>query len=95
MSKQSFLCGNCRREMCDDCREIAEEYQELLEKRTQALSATQEENERLTMELRNTKRRADMFERVAKAGLPNIILAWMDKEINTLLAAPTRAGEPL
>ena len=82
---QSFLCGHCKREMCTDCRQIAEEYQELLEARTQALSATRAENERLTRELANEKRRADMFEQVARAGMPNVILAWMDKDITKIL----------
>jgi hypothetical protein len=86
---ETFLCGNCKREMCTDCRLMAEEYQMLLEKRTQALIAAQDTNERMTRELVNTKRRADMWEQVSKAGLPDVILAWMDKDINKLLRKPS------
>jgi len=89
--KQSFLCGNCKREMCDDCKNIAEEYQELLELRTTALQSAQHENEQLKNKLSNLQRRADMYEQVSKAGFGDVIGAWMDKEINQLLK--TKASE--
>lgn len=85
MTTQSFLCGNCRREMCDDCREIAEEYQELLQIRTNALQAANYQVEQLRIELENEKRRSAMYEEVAKAGMGPIIGAWIDKEIGQIL----------
>ena len=86
MSKtQSFLCGHCKREMCSDCRQIAEEYQELLEKRTQALGTANHQVESLTRELADMKRRAHMWEQISKAGLPETITAWMDKDIQRIL----------
>jgi hypothetical protein len=77
--------------MCTDCRQIAEEYQELLEVRTQALSSAQHQVEQMQLELEREKRRADAFEKIAKIGLPDTIIAWMDKEIGKLLASG--AGE--
>jgi hypothetical protein len=77
--------------MCEDCRLIAEEYQQLLTARTRALVQAQDEAERLTRELANMKRRADMYEQISKAGMPDVILAWMDKEIDTLLRQPLAA----
>ena len=71
--------------MCTDCRQIAEEYQELLEARTRALSSAQDQIEQMQLELAREKRHADAFEKIAKIGLPETIIAWMDKEIDQLL----------
>lgn len=76
--------------MCRDCRQIAEEYQDLLEARTQALVTAQDRVGEMKRELDREKRRANMYEQVAKAGIPAVIIAWMDQDINQLLAV----GEP-
>jgi hypothetical protein len=89
---QSFLCTNCRREMCNDCREIAEEYQELLKIRTDALHIAEYTVVELKRQLESEKRRADLFEQTAKAGLPQVILAWMDKDISKLIPAQPDAN---
>lgn len=81
----SFLCTNCRREMCNDCRQIAEEFDELLKRRTTALAIANDRTERLERELADANRRAAMYEQVSKAGINQIIVAWMDKEIEQIL----------
>lgn len=85
MAKESFLCSNCRREMCDDCREIAEEYQTLLKLRTDALMAANARVESLERELASMKSCAAMYKEISQAGIGKIISAWMDKEIGRLL----------
>lgn len=89
----SFLCGHCSKLMCDDCKSIAEEYQELLARRTNALAATDDELEKTKRELETWKRRAAMFEDVAKAGIPAVIIAWIDKEIGQLVKQGDGVGE--
>lgn len=84
-TSQSFLCGSCRTAMCADCRQIAEEYHELLGKRTEALVAAQQQVEELEGELRRQKMRADMWEKITRQGLPALITAWMDKDVVPLL----------
>ena len=71
--------------MCYDCKNIAEEYQELLEARTRVLSSANSEVETLQAEVARWKRRAEMYEECAKAGVGDIIAAWMDKEIGRIL----------
>jgi hypothetical protein len=80
-----FLCGNCRENMCEDCVNIADEYAELLKMRTNALHTAEHENGKLKLELAAANRRAQMYEEVARAGVGEIISAWMDKEIKQLL----------
>lgn len=82
---ESFLCTSCKSCMCDDCREIAEEYQELLENRTRALMIANSNEEQAKRRLETETRRADMFEKIAKAGVGDIIAAWIDKEIKQIL----------
>ena len=81
----SFLHQSCKQRMCTDCVEIAEEYEELLSGRTSALQTANAEVETLLRELRDVKRRSDVYESVSKAGINQIIAAWMDKEIGALL----------
>lgn len=78
MSKDNFLCGNCRNVLCNDCREIADEYAELLIMRSNALSTANHEIEKLKADLICTKRQAAMWEELSKMGMPEIILKWMD-----------------
>ena len=89
----SFLCGNCSRTMCDDCKSTAEEYQELLTIRTRALANAQHELENTQFELEQMKRRVAMYEQVAKAGMPAVIVAWIDKEIGQLVKQDVAVGE--
>jgi len=81
----SFLCGNCNRVMCEDCKSIAEEYEHLLQIRTRELIAAQDRLEEKQIELDVMKRRADMFEKISKCAIPEVIIAWIDKDINQLL----------
>lgn len=83
---QSFLCGNCRSAMCSDCQQIAEEYQELYERQKHELSRLLHQVGEWQIKYQNAERRAQMFEEVAKAGIPAVIVAWMDKEIGQLLS---------
>lgn len=85
MTKQSFLCTACRDGMCDDCRDIAEEFDELLKRRTAALANAQDEIEKLKRKYAELERRANMYEEMSKVGLGDIIGAWMDKEIGQIL----------
>lgn len=84
----TYLCGACSRLMCETCKSIADEYEYLLKVRTQALITAENHLEEKQRELETMKRRADMFEQISKAGLPDVIRAWMDKEIERLLKVP-------
>lgn len=76
--KESFLCRYCKRAMCKDCKSIAEEYQELLERRTRALSAAESEREAAVREAEQARKRADDYEHIMKLGQHPMMLAWMD-----------------
>ena len=78
-NKAGFLCDACRQGMCDDCREIADEYAELLQMRTNALQAANYQVEKISEELHTLKRRAAMWEELSKMGMPEIIIKWMDE----------------
>jgi hypothetical protein len=71
--------------MCEDCISIAEEYQQLENMRKLSMMQTEDELEKMKAELATWKRRAEMYQEVARAGLPDIIGAWMDKSIDLLL----------
>jgi len=83
---QSFLHSHCKAGMCEDCVSIAEEYQELEERRKQAMLEKEHRYEQMKKELDRANRKATMYVEVAKVGVGEIISAWMDKEINALLA---------
>jgi glutaredoxin-related protein len=79
MSKsQSFLCPRCKKVMCQDCINIAEEYQELHDRRKFELIRLQEENAELKRKLALAEQRAADYERVAKLGYPEVIQSWID-----------------
>lgn len=80
-----FLCARCKSVMCEDCISIAEEYQMLEQNRKQALVVANDKVEKLQLECDKWKRRAEMFEDVAKAGVGDIISAWMDNNFARLL----------
>ena len=85
MSEQSFLCEHCNSCMCLDCISIAEEYQELYENNKNALYDTRIRAEKLERRLARAERKARMFEQVAKAGVGDIVGAWIDKEIDQIM----------
>ena len=80
MSKSNFLCTSCRRELCDDCKSIADEYAELLTLKNRALGNADHEIEELKTQLDAAKRQSAMWEQLSKMGMPEIILKWMDEQ---------------
>ena len=79
MTDTNFLCRPCREGMCNDCLEIADEYVELLQLRTNALQVANYQVEKLTEEFNSLKRKAAMWEELSKMGMPEIIIKWMDE----------------
>ena len=53
----SFICDRCKNNMCDDCREIAEEYEQLLINWKRSHSELESRNVKLQQELNNAKTR--------------------------------------
>ncbi len=90
---ESFLCDHCRREMCRDCKLIAEEYQHLLQLRTHALSAAENERERAIREMEAAKRRADDYEQIMKLGQHALVLAYMNSRSSSELRAEVERAE--
>ncbi len=84
-SSPSFLCGCCKSVMCEDCISIAEEYQQLEQIRKLDMLRMEHELTEARAELQKQKRRAEMYEQVARAGLPDIIGAWIDQAIDQLI----------
>lgn len=72
-----FLCTRCRRAMCTDCRQIADEYAELHVLRGRALWQAEQELEKLKRQLADAERRATAYEQVAKMGYPQVIQEWI------------------
>jgi len=85
MKTYTFLCSRCLQYMCQDCINIANEYIELENNRKLALITANDKLERITKELNKTQRKAKMYEDCAKAGITQIIGAWMDNNIKELL----------
>lgn len=80
MSNPSFLCGSCLSVICSDCKEIAEEYPELLQIKNREISALEHKIEELSSKLASAERLRDGYERVAKLGMPEILLGWIDSQ---------------
>jgi hypothetical protein len=82
MSKNNnnFLCTSCLSVMCSDCKEIASEYNELLQIRTRALMERERKIEELERELAKEKRLREAFETWAKIGVPEIVIRWIDSQ---------------
>jgi hypothetical protein len=79
MSEQTkFLCTPCRREMCADCRGIADEYAELLSNRTQALGQADWKLREAERKAEEAESRAASYKQIVELGLPPVTLAWMD-----------------
>lgn len=90
---QSFLHERCKANMCEDCIDLAEEYQELHEIRRREIIRVDEENERIKAEFAQLKRKAEMWEQMARAGLPDIIEAWVAREITRIIKHNFHKGE--
>lgn len=73
-----FLCTQCKRSLCPDCKEIESEYEELLQHYKQQNSNLSAKVEKVQRELDAMRRRAESFESVAKLGYPEVITKWMD-----------------
>ena len=74
----SFLCGHCKRAMCADCEQIAEEYQELYENQKLSLSQMEWRMKQAEEEAAKQKRRAESLDAVLKCGIHPLMLAWVD-----------------
>ena len=83
----SFLCGRCKSVMCEDCISIAEEFQQLEQNRKRAMMNLEVELEKAKAEVVMWKRRADLYLETSRAGLPDVITAWMDNNFDQLLKA--------
>jgi len=79
--KAKFLCGQCRDVLCDDCANIAAEYEYLYGRRTLELQAANDRVDAFEHKIRELERDVEMWQSVAKAGLPTVIQAWMDAEM--------------
>ena len=77
----NFICGRCKDLMCDDCRSIAEEYEQLLTSFKRANAIGSDRVKQLERELATANRRAEMWEEKAKIGLPDVIKAWIDSTV--------------
>lgn len=81
----SFLHERCKATMCQDCIDLAEEYQQLHEIRRREIIRVDEENERIKAQFAKLERQAIVWEEIARAGLPDIIEAWAAKEIDRII----------
>lgn len=75
-----MLCTRCRRAMCKDCRQIADEYEELLRNWKAANSWLSGDVERLQRDLERERKKAVFWEEMSKLGLPEVLQRWMDAE---------------
>lgn len=73
-----FLCGRCKRLMCEDCQSIAAEYEYLYQSRSLELIRLQEENEELRRDLKRAEKSKQDYERVAKIGYADLICGYID-----------------
>lgn len=74
----TFLCTQCHQLMCQDCREIADEYQVLLGNNRRYLAAADTKIRDLQDQLKLAQSSAKDWERFAKLGYPEVIIQWMD-----------------
>jgi hypothetical protein len=82
---QSFLHERCKANMCQDCIDLAEEYQILDERRRAEMIQLDEEIEAYRAKLRELKTSADLWEQIARTGLPALIEAWAAEEIDRII----------
>lgn len=81
-----FLCNSCHRNLCNDCREISDEYAELFALRTQALATTESTLSKQSEELRSVKRQLVEWQRMAKLGYAEVLAEWMDSQVEARVA---------
>lgn len=77
-----FPHRTCMAVICDDCREIAEEYAELSARRGLALFAADEQIAELKREVERQTDLAQMWEDNLKIGYPEIMRAWLTDMAN-------------
>lgn len=91
----SFLCRACAIVMCDDCRGIAEEYQQLSERQRSYLVRADDQLTRLRAENDRLTRQLAEYRRVLEVGQHHLFTAWLrDLSPSTLrLIAERQARE--
>ena len=75
--KNSFLCRHCAAVMCDECRSIAEEYDELYTRQKAYMHKAQQELEAAQRALKIAERSRDDYKRIIELGIAPQMLAWM------------------
>ncbi len=76
----NFLCTRCTQLMCQDCKEIANEYQTLLGNNRRYLAAADDRIRDLQHQLELVQSSRKDWERLAKLGYPKVITQWMDSQ---------------
>jgi predicted DNA-binding WGR domain protein len=77
----SFICRQCKDLMCDDCRSISEEYEQLLTNYKRENAEGSARVKQLERELESANRRSAMWEEQAKLGYPDVVKAWIDAQV--------------
>jgi predicted RNase H-like nuclease (RuvC/YqgF family) len=80
MAETDFLCSTCRAAMCHDCREIAGEYQLLLEGLRRSRRSLEYDVEELRRENERLKREVETLKEVLGMGMPALVVAWMSDQ---------------
>jgi hypothetical protein len=73
----SFLCRTCATVMCDDCRGVAEEYQQLYQQQRAYLVRADDVVLRLRAENERLQRQAADYRRLLEVGQHHLFVAWM------------------
>ena len=91
----TFLCRACATVMCDDCRGIAEEYQQLYQQQRSYLARADDQLLRLRAENERLARQNAEYRRVLEVGQHHLFVAWLrDLSPSTLrLIAERQARE--
>lgn len=74
----SFLHTQCRAGVCAECQEIADEYEELLRNKNQALALQDMAMADLKLKLETAQRNAQRWEEFSKIGIKDVMQKWMD-----------------
>jgi Tfp pilus assembly protein PilN len=83
IAKPCFLCRSCELCMCDDCRSIAHEYEELEQRRKATLFQLEERLEAVTTERDRLARHLELLESIVPWSVTDTLQAWA----NTLTLA--------
>jgi hypothetical protein len=92
MAETDFLCTACRAAMCHDCREIAGEYQLLLESLRRSQRNLEYDAEELRRENERLKREVETLKEVLGMGMPALVAAWMGDQKPEELLEKVRAA---